>query len=111
MKKKIRRGDRVMAIAGNERGKIGVVQSVQETSAIVTGLNVRKRHTKPRSGGLGGGILEKEKPIHLSNLMVVPEGEQPKRLRVGKDTDGKRALVYREGDREVVYRSVKQSKE
>jgi large subunit ribosomal protein L24 len=110
MKTKIRRGDRVMAIAGNDRGKIGVVQLIKEDCAVVQGFNIRKRHTKPRSGGVGGGIFERERPVHLSNLRIVSEGDIPRKLRITKDHEGNRALAYREGDQEVIYRSIKQSR-
>jgi large subunit ribosomal protein L24 len=69
---KIRRDDTVLVIKGKERGKTGVVRQVvpRERRVIVTGVNIVKRHTRPRAER-PGGIIEKEAPIHVSNVMIV----------------------------------------
>ena len=70
---RIRRNDAVIVLTGKDRGKQAEIRRViPETSrAIVTGVNMMKRHTKPRGIGKPGGIVEREAPIHLSNLMLV----------------------------------------
>ncbi|MHB1686823.1 MAG: 50S ribosomal protein L24 [Ignavibacteriaceae bacterium] len=70
---KIRKNDNVVLIAGNDRGKTGKVLKVfpKVSKVIVEGINVRKRHTKPNQTNPQGGILEKEMPIHVSNVMLV----------------------------------------
>src|SRR5215510_7854304 len=72
---RIKKNDSVMIIAGKERGKIGKVLRVlpQNNRAVVERLNLVKRHLKPRGPQSPGGILEKEAPIHLSNLMPMCE--------------------------------------
>lgn len=72
---RIKKNDTVMVIAGKERGKIGKVLRVmpKEHRAIVERLNIVKRHVKPRGPQQPGGIIEKEAPIHLSNLMPMCE--------------------------------------
>ncbi|MBN2586909.1 MAG: 50S ribosomal protein L24 [Candidatus Fermentibacteraceae bacterium] len=72
----IRKGDKVLVITGEDRGKQGKVLKVfgKENRAIVEGLNMIKRHTKPSSRNQQGGIIEKEAPIHVSNLKVVCPG-------------------------------------
>jgi len=67
----IKKGDNVEVIAGNDRGKIGEVERVlpQENRVVVSGINVRKKHTKITSDG--GGIIEKPFPIHASNVKKV----------------------------------------
>lgn len=72
----LRKGDRVKVIAGEEKGKQGKVLKVfgKENRAIVEGLNLIKRHTRPSSRNQQGGIIEKEAPIHVSNLRVVCPG-------------------------------------
>ena len=70
---KVRKGDTVMVIAGDDKGKTGRVLSVDvdKQRVIVEKINFVKRHTKARSQTQQGGILEKEAPIHLSNLMIL----------------------------------------
>ncbi len=69
----IRKNDSVMVIAGKEKGKTGKVLKVlpRASAAVIERMNLVKRHTKPRGPQQTGGILEKEAPIHISNLMVM----------------------------------------
>lgn len=108
--KKIRKGDRVIAVSGNSRGLTGVVQSRKGDKVIVQGLNVRKKHLKRSQEAPQGRIIEMEKPIHVSNLRVCTEGDVPVKLKVRTNEQGDRQLVYKQGDQEVVYRSVKKPK-
>ena len=80
---KIHKNDSVMIIAGNDRGKSGKVLKVfpSISKVIVEGINIRKRHTKPSQKNPQGGILEKEAPIHVSNVMFIdPKTSDPTRL-------------------------------
>ncbi|MGE5682726.1 MAG: 50S ribosomal protein L24 [Bacillota bacterium] len=82
---KIHKNDNVIVVAGNSRGKTGKVLKVfpKEQRVIVEGVNLRKRHTKPNQRNPQGGIVEKEAPINVSNVMVVdPKGSEA--TRVGK---------------------------
>ncbi len=94
----IRRNDTVIVLTGRDRGKQADVRRVDtETDrAIVTGVNMVKRHTKPRGIGQPGGIVEREAPIHLSNLMLVCRNCH-KAARVGfrKRDDGSKTRVCR----------------
>ena len=69
---KIRKGDTVMVISGEDKGKTGRVLSVdaEKQRVIVEKVNFVKRHTKARGQGQQGGILEKEAPVHLSNVLL-----------------------------------------
>ncbi len=69
----VKRGDEVLVIAGKEKGKRGKIrQSLpRESRVIVEGLNVVKRHMKARGPGKPGGIIDKEAPIHVSNVMLI----------------------------------------
>jgi large subunit ribosomal protein L24 len=69
---KIRREDTVLVIKGKERGKTGVVRQVapHQRRVIVAGVNIVKRHMRPRADR-PGGIIEREAPIHVSNVMVI----------------------------------------
>lgn len=105
--KKIRKGDTVMAIAGNYKGQTGTVLSVDADKAVVQGLNVRKKHVRRSEQMPQGGIIELEKPIHISNLMICVDDEQPVKVKVKADESGERQLYYKKGDAEVTYRSLK----
>src|SRR5256885_17270825 len=98
---KIRRGDTVEVIAGKDSGKQGRVLRVEpkRSHLYVEGLNIVKRHQRPRSlkdtqrGGKVGGVIEKEGPIHVSNVMLVdPKDNRPTRVGIDRG-DGKRVRV------------------
>lgn len=95
---KIHKNDTIVVIAGNEKGKSGKVLKVfpKDSRIIVEGVNIRKKHTKPTQRNPQGGIVEKEAPIHVSNVMVLdPKTNEP--TRVGKQliTDDKTGKVKR----------------
>merc|ERR1711941_126531 len=99
MKMKIRKDDNVLVIAGNDKGNKGKVLKVypKENRIIVEGINIRKRHTKPSQNNPNGGIMEKEAPIHASNVMVI-DPKSGDAVRVGKkiiidDKSGKKKSV------------------
>ena len=84
MAARIRKGDTVEVIAGVSKGMRGEVLSVlpKDDRAVVQGVNIAKRHTKPRGMGEPGGIVEREATIHMSNLMLVDPTSE-KRTKVG----------------------------
>ncbi len=94
MAAKIKKGDKVVVLAGRDKGRDGEVLEVmpKDERAIVRGINMVKRHTK-QSQTEQGGIISKEATIHLSNLAVAdPKTGKP--VRVGfKDVDGKKVRV------------------
>lgn len=108
--KKIRKGDRVVAISGNNRGLMGTVQSRNGDKVVVQGLNLRKKHVKKSQEAPKGRIVEIERPIHVSNLKVCVEGDTAAKLKVRSNKEGDRELFYKQGDQEMVYRSVKKPK-
>jgi large subunit ribosomal protein L24 len=89
----IRKGDTVVVIAGRDRGKSGKVLSVDRSAGkvIVEKLNMIKRHTKPNQKVKQGGILEKEAPLAISNVMFLcPVTKKPTRLGIRVQADGRR---------------------
>jgi large subunit ribosomal protein L24 len=95
---RVKKNDNVMVIAGKERGKIGKVLRVlpAENRAVVERLNMIKRHTKPRGPQSPGGIVEREAPIHLSNLMPMCERcNAPVRVGTRILEDGTKARICR----------------
>ena len=80
---KIRKNDNIVVIAGNDSGKTGKVLKVfpKTSRIIIEGINLRKKHTKPNQKNPQGGILEKEAPIHVSNVMILdPTNNEPTRI-------------------------------
>ncbi|WP_135469644.1 50S ribosomal protein L24 [Crenalkalicoccus roseus] len=96
MAAKIRKGDRVQVLVGRDKGKRGEVIAVmpKEERALVRGVNMVKRHQKPTGLGRPGGILEKEAPIHLSNLALIdPKSDRPTRVGFRILEDGTKVRV------------------
>jgi large subunit ribosomal protein L24 len=88
----IKVGDTVKVISGESRGQEGKILSIdrKKMRAIVEGLNMVKKHAKPSAADPQGGIVEKEASIHISNLMLVHNGQA---TRVGRKMDAKGNLV------------------
>ncbi len=93
----LRRGDTVRVIAGRDKGKSGKILGIDAGRVTVERVNIIKRHTRANpSRNVRGGILEKESPIHLSNVMIVCPG-CGKATRIGRSArpDGTRARTCR----------------
>jgi large subunit ribosomal protein L24 len=106
---KIRRDDTVRIIAGKDKGKTGRVLRVdpKKDKVFVEGANIIKRHTRPRSlrdtqrAQEIGGIVEKEGPIHVSNVMLIdPDSGEPSRVGVKRD-GGRRVRVAKRSGKEI----------
>ena len=97
---KIRRGDRVKVISGNDKGLEGTVLRVEpgKNRVVVEGVNRRKRHMKPSQTNPEGGIVEFEAPVHVSNVMLLdPATGEPTRVRSQVGEDGRRERVAKSG--------------
>jgi large subunit ribosomal protein L24 len=95
-KTRIKKGDTVMVIAGRERGKTGKVLSLQLNDGKVTveKLNIIKRHTKPNQKNRQGGILEREAPLAISNVMLLCSNcNKPVRTGIKILDDGRRVRM------------------
>lgn len=95
----VRKNDQVKVLAGKDRGKTGRVLRVfpQRNRAIVENVNTVRRHTRPNpQKNIQGGVVEREGPIHISNLQVIcPECDQPVRVGIQFLSDGKKVRVCR----------------
>ena len=103
MAAKIKKGDRVVVLAGRDKGKKGEVLRVLRDSrrVLVAGVNVAKRHTRPAPGN-PGGIVDKEAPIHVSNVAHV-DPKDGKATRVGfKMLEGNRKVRFAKRSGEVI---------
>lgn len=87
----IKKGDMVQVIAGDDKGKKGRVIEVKnaDNRALVEGINIVSRHTKPNAQNQNGGIIKKEAPVHISNLMVLDKAGKPTRVGRKKNDAGK----------------------
>ena len=100
MAAKIKKGDKVIVLAGKDKGKTGEVTQVlpKEDRVIVAGVNVVKRHQRPTQT-TPGGIEEKNAPIHISNVALVdPKTGEPTRVGFKVDGDKKVRIAKKSGE-------------
>lgn len=94
---KIKKGDRVLVIAGKDKGKQGDVVRIDGDRVVVSNVNIVKRHTKPNpQAGQPGGVIEREASIHISNVMLFdPATGKGGRIGIKKLEDGRKLRVFR----------------
>jgi large subunit ribosomal protein L24 len=100
---KIRRDDEVLVIAGKDKGKTGRVLRVDPAKerVFVEGLNIVKRHQRPNQMGQQGGVIEKEGPIHVSNVAILdPKDGKPTRIGIARE-DGRRFRVAKRSGQRI----------
>ena len=99
----VKKGDSVVVIAGTQKGKKGTVLSVdvEKQRAIVEGVNLMSKHTKPNTENPKGGIIKKEASIHVSNVMVCDKDGKAGRIGRKKDEQGK-SIRYSKKSGEVI---------
>ena len=93
---KIKRDDTVLIISGNDKGKRGRVLRVypEQDRIIVEGVRMMKKHPKPTQRDPQGGIIEREAPLHVSNVMLVdPKNDEPTRVGRQRLDEGRRVRV------------------
>ena len=97
---KLKTGDKVVVIAGKSKGKEGTIISVlkDENKVVVEGANMLKKHIKP-NGQQSGSIVEKEAPIHASNVMIIyPKTKKPTRIGHTTNKAGKKVRVSKKSN-------------
>lgn len=96
MKLKIKKGDFVQVIAGNDLGASGRVLEVypEKMRILVEGVNVRKRHTRPSQKNQKGGIVSKEMPVHYSNVQMLDSDKNPTRIGIRFDDKDENRIRY-----------------
>ena len=94
---RIRKGDQVIVITGSDKGQKGEVVRVAGDKLVVQNINIIKRHTKPNpQAGQAGGIVEREAPIHISNVMLFnPASGKGERVGFKVLGDGRKVRVFR----------------
>ena len=104
MKLHIKKGDMVQVIAGDNKGQQGKVLKVEVSKqrAIVEGVNLCKKATKPNAQNPQGGIVEKEAPIHVSNLQVLdPKSGKPTKVGRKANAEGKLVRYAKKSGEEI----------
>lgn len=109
MSKWIKKGDKVVIIAGNDKGKTGEVLSRRGERVIVQGMNIRKRHMKRRARVGAGEVIEMEKPMHISNVSICNTNGDPVKVKVRLTSKGDKELFFLDGQKEVVHRVIKKT--
>ncbi|MCK6371007.1 MAG: 50S ribosomal protein L24 [Gammaproteobacteria bacterium] len=101
--KRIRKGDEVIVVTGKDKGRRGTVMRLDGDRVVVENVNVVKKHEKPNpTKSRAGGIVEKEMPLHISNVMLFnPISQKGDRVGVKVLEDGRRVRVFR-SSKEVV---------
>jgi large subunit ribosomal protein L24 len=98
---RIKKGDTVMVIAGKQKGTTAEVMSVDPKSdkAVVQGVHVVTKHQKPSNANPQGGIVKREAPVHLSNLMPIdPQTKKATRISIKTLADGTKVRVAKSGE-------------
>jgi len=93
---KLKKGDTVVVLTGKFKGKQGEVMVVlpKDDKVVVSGVNTAQRHSKPRRANQPGGIVDRDMPIHVSNVALVHKGK-PTKVGYRVDEDGKKVRVAR----------------
>lgn len=101
---KIKKNDNVFVTTGKDRGKQGQVRRVlpKDNRAIVVGINIVKKHQRPRTAQQTGGIIEMEAPIHLSNLaLVCPNCSRPTRVGIHIEADDRKVRYCKKCNEDI----------
>ncbi len=104
MPAKIKRGDKVVVITGKDKGKRGTVRAVvtKHDRVLVEGVNIIKRHQRARSQNQVSQIVEREAPIHMSNVMLIdPNTDQPTRVTFRRRENGTLVRVAKRSGEDI----------
>ena len=100
----IKKGDNVIVLAGEDKGKTGKVLKmlVEKQRAIVEGVNIVSKSAKPSAKNPQGGIIKVEAPIHISNLSLIdPKSQKPTRIAIKVKEDGKKVRIAKKSGEEI----------
>ena len=99
---KLKTGEKVVVVAGSNKGKEGKITKILDSKVIVEGVNIVKKHLKPKNNNGTGEIVEVEAPIHASNVMLVdPKTKKPTKVRVEKDSKGKKIRISKKSNEKI----------
>ena len=99
---KLKKGEKVVVIAGSNKGKEGTITKVLDEKVIIEGVNLRKKHLKPKNNNGTGEIIEQEAPIHASNVMIIdPKTKKPTKIKKVIDEKGKKIRISKKSNEKI----------
>ena len=99
---KLKTGDKVVVVSGSNKGKEGKITKILDSRVIVEGVNIVKRHLKPKNNNGNGEIIEIEAPIHVSNVMLIdPKTKKPTKIKIEKDKKGKKIRISKKSNQKI----------
>ena len=99
---KLKTGDKVVVIAGANKGKEGKITKILGEKVVVEGVNMCKKHLKPKDNNGTGEIVEVERPIHRSNVMLIdPKTKKPTRIKMELDKNGKKVRISKKSNEKI----------
>ena len=100
--RKLKTGDKVVVVAGSNKGKEGKIAKILDSKVIVEGVNIVKKHLKPKNNNGTGEIVEVEAPIHASNVMLIdPKTKKPTKVKIEKDSKGKKIRISKKSNEKI----------
>ena len=94
--KKLKTGDKVVVVSGSNKGKEGKITKILDSKVIVEGVNIVKKHLKPKNNG------ETEAAIHVSNVMLVdPKTKKPTKVKIEKDSKGNKVRISKKSNEKI----------
>ena len=100
--KKLKTGDKVVVVSGSNKGKEGKILKVLENKVLVEGVNIVKKHLKPKNNNGNGEIVETEAPIHKSNVMLLdPKTKKPTKVKIETDNKGKKVRISKKSNEKI----------
>ena len=99
---KLKTGDKVVVVSGSNKGKEGKITKILDNKVIVEGVNIFKKHLKPKNNNGTGEIIEMEAPIHVSNVMLSdPKTKKPTKVKIEKDSKGKKIRISKKSNEKI----------
>ena len=100
--RKLKTGDKVVVVSGSNKGKEGKILKILEDKVLVEGVNIVKKHLKPKNNNGNGEIIETEAPIHKSNVMLVdPKTKKPTKVKIETDNKGKKVRISKKSNEKL----------
>ena len=99
---RLKTGDKVVVVSGSNKGKEGKITKILDNKVIVEGVNIVKKHLKPKNNNGTGEIIEIEAPIHASNVMLIdPKTKKPTKVKMDIDSKGKKIRISKKSNEKI----------
>ena len=100
--RKLKTGDKVVVVSGSNKGKEGKITKIVGDRVVVEGVNIVKKHLKPKNNNGNGEIIEVEAPIHASNVMIIdPKTKKPTKIKKVIDEKGKKIRISKKSNEKI----------